>query len=45
MQRYIEPSLKSFKWNTNFWVYIIIYIHSACLLLGIMHFTLFMNKP
>lgn len=32
----------SFKWNSNFWIYIIMYVHIAALFLGCLHYTLFM---
>lgn len=39
-----EKSLISFKWSSNFWIYIIIFIHVGALLLGIFHFTLILHN-
>ncbi len=35
-----EIPFTQFKWNSNFWIYLIIYIHLAALVLGFLHFTL-----
>lgn len=29
------------QWSSNFWIYLIMYIHIAAVILGILHFTLF----
>lgn len=34
----------SFKWSSNFWIYIIMFIHIAALLLGFLHFTLMIHN-
>ena len=34
----------SFKWSSNFWIYIIMYIHIAALLLGFLHFFIIMHS-
>ncbi len=39
-----ELGLISFKWSSNFWIYIIIFIHLAALLLGLLHFTLILHN-
>jgi hypothetical protein len=39
-----ELSLISFKWSSNFWIYIIMFIHIAALLLGFFHFTLILHN-
>lgn len=31
----------NYQWGQSFWFYLIIYIHTACMLLGILHFTFF----
>lgn len=39
-----ELPLISFKWSSNFWIYIIMFIHIAALLLGFLHFTLILHS-
>lgn len=39
-----EMPLISFKWSSNFWIYIIMFIHIAALLLGFLHFTLMIRN-
>ena len=39
-----HPSLRSQNWSCNFWFYLIIYIHGASIVLGILHFSLFSNS-
>ena len=37
------PSI-AFKWSSNFWINIIMFIHISALLLGLLHFTLIMHS-
>jgi len=39
-----DLALISFKWSSNFWIYIIMFIHLAALLLGFLHFTLILHN-
>lgn len=34
----------AFKWSSNFWIYLIMYIHIAAVVLGILHFTLILHN-
>jgi len=36
-----HPILGSLKWTCNFWFYLIVYIFTASMILGFIHFTLF----
>lgn len=38
LMRRLEPYLKGFGWNTNFWIIVIVYTFVLSLLLGILHF-------
>jgi hypothetical protein len=39
-----HPSPYSYNWKCNFWFYLIIYMYSASMILGILHFTCFIKK-
>ena len=39
-----ERTAISMQWSSNFWIYIIMFIHIGAFLLGLLHFTLIVHN-